>query len=156
MHTPEVIFVMTKSSPDVLVLTVDGVRYEYETTPYHIDKFKFIYRKSRLKALAYIKANSYKTTKVDGPLYWLSFALSGKGNQGVIITTAPHTQAALQKTRDLKICPEHDDLQVHQVSAEEAAKFPKDKLILPEDLKSKKYESTVGKPGCPFHGHQGN
>jgi hypothetical protein len=156
MQQPEVVFVMTKTSPDVLVLTIDGVRYEYETNPYHIEKFKFIYRKSRLKALSYIKANSYKANKIEEPLYWLSFALSGKGSLGVIITRAQHGRAALQKTKDLKICPEHNSLEVYEVSDEEAASFPKDKLITTQELRDKEYQSHKGGSQCPFHKNCGN
>ena len=63
-ESPVVVFVMTRKSPDILVLTVSGIRYEYETSPYHIDRFKAIYRRSPLKALNYVKGNCSSFVKV--------------------------------------------------------------------------------------------
>ena len=59
-----VIFVGTRSMPDTLILVIDGVRYEYEISPFHIDRFKAIYRRSPMKALNYAKENSSSCVKV--------------------------------------------------------------------------------------------
>lgn len=60
---PVVVFIGTRSRPDILILTVDGVRYEYETSPFHMDRFKAVYRRSPLKALNYVKENSSSCVK---------------------------------------------------------------------------------------------
>jgi len=63
-ESPVVVFVGTKSMPDTLILTVDGIRYEYEMSPFHMDRFKAVYRRSPLKALNYAKENSSSCAKV--------------------------------------------------------------------------------------------
>ena len=55
--------VSTSTRPEIVKLTIDGVEYVYETSYYHIEKFKAIYRYSPARALAHIKKNSYKCEK---------------------------------------------------------------------------------------------
>jgi hypothetical protein len=56
--TIEVRLVSTSTRPETVKLAIDGVEYEYETSFYHQEKFKAIYRHSPVRALAHIKKNS--------------------------------------------------------------------------------------------------
>lgn len=55
---------------ELVKLTIDGVEYEYETSYYHSEKFRQILRKSPLKALNHIKANSYVQRKTGRVIDW--------------------------------------------------------------------------------------
>lgn len=55
---------------ELVKLTIDGVEYEYDTSYYHAQKFRRILRKSPLKALNHIKANSYSFRKTGRVIDW--------------------------------------------------------------------------------------
>lgn len=55
---------------ELVKLTVDGVEYEYETSYYHSDRFRRIFRRSPLQALNHIKANSYSFRKTGRMINW--------------------------------------------------------------------------------------
>jgi hypothetical protein len=65
---PEVMVV--RVDRELVKLTVDGVEYEYDTSYYHAEKFKGIFRRSPLKALNHIKKNSYSEKKTGRVIDW--------------------------------------------------------------------------------------
>lgn len=61
---------VVRAGPEVIKLAVDGVEYEYDTSYYHVEKFKGIFRRSPLKALNHIKKNSYSEKKTGRVIDW--------------------------------------------------------------------------------------
>lgn len=55
---------------ELVKLTVDGVEYEYETSYFHAEKFRMIFRKSPLRALNYVKKNSCWEKKTGRVIDW--------------------------------------------------------------------------------------
>jgi hypothetical protein len=68
--TIDVRLVSTSTRPEIVKLTIDGVEYVYETSYYHIEKFKAIYRHSPVRALAHIKKNSSAYRKTGRVINW--------------------------------------------------------------------------------------
>ena len=48
-----------------ILLAINGIEYRYEASYYHVQKFLRIYRKSPLRAMNYIKKNSYSEKKTE-------------------------------------------------------------------------------------------
>lgn len=59
--TPEIVLLFTDS--DHVRMGINQIEYEYETSYYHVQKFRSIYSRSRLRALNYIKKNSSSVRK---------------------------------------------------------------------------------------------
>jgi hypothetical protein len=68
--TINVRLVSTSTCPETVKLTIDGVEYEYETSYYHIEKFKAIYRHSPARALNHIKKHSSAWRKTGRVINW--------------------------------------------------------------------------------------
>jgi hypothetical protein len=48
---------------NVVRLTIDTLEYEYETSPFHVERFKRIFRSNPITALSYIKGASYSCSR---------------------------------------------------------------------------------------------
>jgi hypothetical protein len=46
------------ATDNILTLSIDGTRYEYETSPFIKEKFQYMLRFNQGKAISYLKQNS--------------------------------------------------------------------------------------------------